>query len=64
MHYKVTPKVREPRLKIVGELPGMRKEAVVLVKDAIGHNPTSLCAGERNALLTVQALTDMLGTEM
>lgn len=38
MSYEAAKKCAEPYTKIVGELPDMRKEAVVLIKDAIGHN--------------------------
>ena len=52
---------------IVGELPVMRKEALVLIKDAIGHNRRAYVLVnnrlEGNAPLTVQALTDLLRLE-
>jgi hypothetical protein len=38
MSYEAAKKRAEPYNKIVGELPDMRKEAVVLIKDASGHN--------------------------
>src|SRR5687768_10409941 len=61
MSYEVATKRAEPYTKIVGELPDMRKEAVVLIKDAIGHNRRAYVLVnnrlEGNAPLTVQALT-------
>ena len=49
----------EPYNKIVGELPDMRKEAVVLIRDAIGHNRRAYVLVnnrlEGNAPLTVQS---------
>ena len=36
--YEAAKKRAEPYNKVVGELLDMRKGAVVLVKDAIGHN--------------------------
>ena len=54
--------------KIVGELPDMRKEAVVLIKNAIGHNRRAYVLVnnrlEGNAPLTVQAFTDLLRAEI
>jgi hypothetical protein len=48
----------------LNRLPAMRKEAVVLIKDAIGHNRRAYVLvnnrQEGNAPLTVQALTDNL----
>jgi len=66
MSYEAAKKRAEPYTKIVGELPDMRKEAVVLIKDAIGHNRRAYVLVnnhlEGNAPLTVQALTGMLRT--
>ena len=54
----------EPYNKVVGELPDMRKEAVVLIKHAVGDNRRAYALVnnrlEGNAPLTVQALTDLL----
>jgi uncharacterized protein YecE (DUF72 family) len=64
MSYEAAKKRAEPYNKIVGELPDMRKEAVVLIKNAIGHNRRAYVLVnnrlEGNAPLTVQALTDIL----
>jgi len=64
MSYEVAKKRAEPYTKIVGELPDMRKEVVMLMKDAIGHNRRAYVLVnnrlEGNAPLTVQALTDLL----
>ena len=38
MSYEAAKKRAEPYTKIAGELPDMRKEVVVLIKDAIEHN--------------------------
>ena len=66
MSYEAAKKRAEPYTKIVGELPDMRKEVVVLIKNAIGHNRRAYVLVnnrlEGNAPLTVQALTDMLQT--
>lgn len=63
MSYEAAKKRAEP-YNNVGELPAMRKEAVVLIKDAIGHNRRAYVLVnnrlEGNAPLTVQALTDLL----
>ena len=68
MSYEAAKKRAEPYTKIVGELPDMRKEAVVLIKDAIEHNRRAYVLVnnrlEGNAPLTVQALTDLLETEI
>ena len=60
--------IRPSNDKIVGELPDMRKEAVVLIKNAIGHNRrTYVLVNNRlegNAPLTVQAFTDLLRAEI
>ena len=67
MSYEAAKKRAEPYTKIVGELPDMRREAVVLIKDAIGHNMRAYVLVnnrlEGNAPLTVQAFTDMLKDE-
>lgn len=67
MSYEAAKKRAEPYNKIVGELPEMRKEAVVLIKNAIGHNRRVYVLVnnrlEGNAPLTVQALTDLLRPE-
>ena len=64
MSYEAAKKRAEPYTKIVGELPDMRKEAVVLIKDAIGQNRRAYVLVnnrlEGNAPLTVQALVDQL----
>jgi len=61
--YEAAKNCAEPYTKIVGELPDMRKEAVVLIKDAIGHNRWAYVLVnnqlEGNAPLTVQALPDL-----
>lgn len=67
LSYEAAKKRAEPYTKIVGELPAMRKEAVVLIKNAIGHTRRAYVLVnnrlEGNAPLTVQALTDLLKTE-
>ena len=64
MSYEAAKKRAEPYTKIVGELTDMRKEAVVLIKDAIGQNRKAYVLVnnrlEGNAPLTVQALVDHL----
>jgi len=64
MSYEAAKKRAEPYTKIVGELPDMRKEAVVLIKDAIGQSRKAYVLVnnrlEGNAPLTVQALVDQL----
>ena len=64
MSYEAAKRRAEPYDKIVGELPDMRKEALVLIKDAIGQNRRAYVLVnnrlEGNAPLTVQALTDLL----
>jgi hypothetical protein len=56
----------EPYTKIVGEGPDMRRETLILVKDALQHNRRVYVLVnnrlEGNAPLTVQALTDLLRT--
>jgi uncharacterized protein YecE (DUF72 family) len=64
MSYEAAKKRAEPYTKIVGELPDMRQEAVVLIKDAIGQNRRAYVLVnnrlEGNAPLTIQALVDTL----
>jgi hypothetical protein len=64
MTYEAAKKRAEPYTKIVGELPDMRREALVLIKDAVGKNRRAYVLVnnrlEGNAPLTVQALTDEL----
>jgi uncharacterized protein YecE (DUF72 family) len=64
MSYEAAKKRAEPYTKIVGELPDMRKEAVVLIKNAIGQSRKAYVLVnnrlEGNAPLTVQALVDQL----
>jgi uncharacterized protein YecE (DUF72 family) len=68
MSYEAAKKRAEPYTKILGELPGMRKEAVVLIKDAIGHSRRAYVLVnnrlEGNAPLTVRALTDNLRADI
>jgi len=56
----------EPYNKIVGELPDMRRETLILIRDAVKHNRLAYVLVnnrlEGNAPLTVQALTDLLHT--
>jgi hypothetical protein len=67
MSYEAEKKRAEPYNKIVGEHPDMRKEAVVLIKNAIGHTRRAYVLVnnrlEGNAPLTVQALPDLLRLE-
>jgi uncharacterized protein YecE (DUF72 family) len=64
MSYEAAKKRAEPYDKIVGELPDMRKDALVLIKDAVAQNRRAYVLVnnrlEGNAPLTVQALTDQL----
>ena len=66
MSYEAAKKRAEPYTKIVGELPDMRRETLVLVKDAVKDNRRAYVLVnnrlEGNAPLTVQALTDQLKT--
>jgi hypothetical protein len=61
MSYEAAKKRAEPYTKIVGELPDMRKETVVLIKNAIGHNRRAYVLVnnrlEGNAPLTVQKIS-------
>jgi hypothetical protein len=67
MSYEAAKQRAEPYNKVVGELPDMRKEAVALIKDAIGHYRRAYVLVnnrlEGNAPLTVQALTGLLRPE-
>jgi hypothetical protein len=64
MSYEAAKRRAEPYTKIVGELPDMRREAVILIKDAVKNNRRAYVLVnnrlEGNAPLTVQALTDLL----
>ena len=66
MSYEAVKKRAEPRNKIVGELPDMRRETLILIRDAVEHNRQAYVLVnnrlEGNAPLTVQALTDLLRT--
>src|SRR5215467_12543581 len=62
--YKAAKKRAEPYNKIVGELPDMRRETLILIRDAVENNRQAYVLVnnrlEGNAPLTVQALTDRL----
>jgi hypothetical protein len=62
MSYEATKKRAEPYTKIVEELPQMRKEAVQLVRQAVGAGRRAYVLVnnrcEVNAPLTVQAIRD------
>jgi uncharacterized protein YecE (DUF72 family) len=64
MAYAAAKKRAEPYTKIVEELPGMRREAVQLVRQAVGAGRRAYVLvnnrAEGNAPLTVQALAEML----
>jgi hypothetical protein len=64
LSYEAAKKRPEPYTRIVGELPDMRKEAVVLIKNAIEDNRRVYVLVnnrlEGNAPLTVQAFRDPL----
>src|SRR5262245_49755005 len=64
MSYEAAKKRAEPYNKIVGKLPDMRRESLVLIRDAMQHNRQAYVLVnnrlEGNAPLTVQALTDLL----
>jgi len=64
--YEAAKKRAEPYNKIVGELPDMRLETLILIKDAVRNNrQVYMLVNNRlegNAPLTVQALTDLLQT--
>jgi hypothetical protein len=64
MAYEAAKKRAEPYIKIVGELPEMRRETVDLVGKAIAENRGAYVLvnnrSEGNAPLTVQALSEML----
>ena len=67
MSYEAAKRRAEPYNKIVGELADMRRETLILVKDAVQHNRRAYVLVnnrlEGNAPLTVQALTDLLRAE-
>ena len=62
--YAAAKKRAEPYTKIVEELPQMRREAVQLVRKAVGAGPRAYVLvnhrAEGNAPLTVQGLVGML----
>ena len=62
MSYEAAKKRAEPYTKIVGELPGMRRDTVELVRTAVAENRRAYVLvnnrSEGNAPLTVQALVD------
>ncbi|HEY5932848.1 MAG TPA: DUF72 domain-containing protein, partial [Nitrospira sp.] len=65
MPYEVAKKRATPYIKIVGELPQMRKETVTLIKQAIGENRRAYVLvnnrSEGNAPSTVKAIREGLG---
>ena len=64
MSNEAAKKRAEPYTKIVGELPGMRRDTVELVRTAVVENRRAYVLvnnrSEGNAPLTVQALVDTL----
>ena len=64
MTYEAAKKRAEPYTKIVEELPGMRRETVTLVNQAIKEKRQAYVLvnnrSEGNAPLTVQAIIDQL----
>ena len=64
MRYGLRACSQWPTILLYGSATDMRKEAVVLIKDAIEHNRWAYVLVnnrlEGNAPLTVQALTDLL----
>jgi hypothetical protein len=64
MSYEAAKKRAEPYTKIVEELPEMRRDAVDLVKKAVGENRRAYVLvnnrSEGNAPLTIQALRTAL----
>jgi len=66
MSYAAAKKRAEPYTKIVEELPKMRREAVQLVRQAVGAGRRACVLvnnrAEGNAPMTVQRLTEMLLT--
>jgi proteasome assembly chaperone (PAC2) family protein len=66
MSYEAAKKRAEPYSKIVEELPQMRQETVQLVRQAVSEGRHAyvlvINRSEGNALLTVQALSEMLQT--
>jgi hypothetical protein len=67
MSYAAAKKRAEPYTKIVGELPEMRRDAVSLVRQAVGMGRRAYVLVnnrvEGNAPLTVQALVDRIMRE-
>ena len=65
MPYEVAKKRATPYIKIVGELPQMRKETVTLIKQAVGENRRAYVLvnnrSEGNAPSTVKAIREGLG---
>ena len=65
MSYETAKKRATPYDKIVGELPQMRKETVVLIKQAANENRRAYVLvnnrSEGNAPTTIQALITSLG---
>jgi hypothetical protein len=66
MSYEAAKKRAEPYAKIVEELPQMRREAVQLVRQAVGAGRRAYVLvnnrTEGNAPLTVEGLVKMLGS--
>ena len=66
MSYEAAKKRAEPYNKIVGEVPDMRRETLILIKDAVRNNRQAYVLVnnrlEGNAPLTGQVLTDLLRT--
>lgn len=64
MSYETAKKRAEPYMKIVEELPDMRRETVELVKKAMGEKRKAYVLvnnrSEGNAPLTIQALRNAL----
>jgi len=64
MSYEAAKRRAEPYTKIVGELPEMRKESVVLIKQAVAENRRAYVLvnnrTEGNAPKTIQGLVEML----
>ena len=64
MSYEEAKKRAEPYNKIVGELPDLRRDTLILIKDVVKNNRQAHVLVnnrlEGNAPLTVQALTDLL----
>ena len=64
MSYEAAKKRTEPYTKIVGELPGMRRETVSLVKHAVAENRRAYVLvnnrSEGCAPITIQALVEAI----